>query len=45
MRVSAKTGEGVPELLEEIIRRFPPPRGDPAAAAMAHSMTAPGQCS
>ena len=26
-RVSAKTGEGVPELLEEIIRRIPAPRG------------------
>ncbi len=35
MRVSAKTGEGVPELLEEIIRRFPPPRGDPAAPVQA----------
>jgi GTP-binding protein LepA len=29
LRVSAKTGEGVPELLEQIIRRFPAPRGDP----------------
>ncbi len=28
VRVSAKTGEGVPELLEEIVRRFPPPKGD-----------------
>ncbi|HTL20194.1 MAG TPA: translation elongation factor 4 [Steroidobacteraceae bacterium] len=27
-RVSAKTGEGVAELLEAIIRRIPPPRGD-----------------
>jgi GTP-binding protein LepA len=26
-RVSAKTGEGVPELLETLIRRIPPPRG------------------
>jgi GTP-binding protein LepA len=26
-RVSAKTGEGVPELLEKIIRRIPAPRG------------------
>src|SRR5438105_14096967 len=25
--VSAKTGEGVPELLETLIRRIPPPRG------------------
>ncbi len=35
MRVSAKTGEGVPELLEEIIRRIPAPRGDPDAAVQA----------
>jgi GTP-binding protein LepA len=27
-RVSAKTGEGVPELLEQLIRRIPAPRGD-----------------
>ncbi|HLQ13666.1 MAG TPA: translation elongation factor 4 [Steroidobacteraceae bacterium] len=26
--VSAKTGEGVPELLEEIVKRIPAPRGD-----------------
>jgi GTP-binding protein LepA len=35
LRVSAKTGEGVPELLEEIIRRFPAPRGDPGAPVQA----------
>jgi GTP-binding protein LepA len=29
VRVSAKTGEGVPELLEQLVRRIPPPRGDP----------------
>ncbi len=29
LRVSAKTGENVPELLEELIRRVPPPKGDP----------------
>jgi GTP-binding protein LepA len=29
VRVSAKTGEGVPELLEALIRRIPAPRGDP----------------
>src|SRR6202167_2747759 len=35
VRVSAKTGEGVPELLEEIIRRVPPPRGDREAPVQA----------
>jgi GTP-binding protein LepA len=34
-RVSAKTGEGVPELLEVLIRRIPAPRGDPAAPLQA----------
>jgi GTP-binding protein LepA len=27
--VSAKTGEGVPELLETLIKRIPPPKGEP----------------
>jgi GTP-binding protein LepA len=31
LRVSGKTGEGVRELLEEVVRRVPPPKGDPAA--------------
>jgi GTP-binding protein LepA len=35
MRVSAKTGEGVPELLEAIIRRIPAPKGDRAAPVQA----------
>ena len=29
--VSAKEGVGVPELLEEIVKKLPPPSGDPAA--------------
>ena len=29
LRVSAKLGEGVPDLLEEIVQRIPPPRGNP----------------
>ncbi len=35
LSVSAKTGEGVPELLERIVRQFPPPQGDPAAPTKA----------
>jgi GTP-binding protein LepA len=34
-RVSAKTGAGVPELLEQLIRTVPPPRGDPDAPLQA----------
>ncbi len=29
LRVSAKTGENVPELLEELVKRIPAPKGDP----------------
>jgi GTP-binding protein LepA len=35
LRVSAKTGEGVPELLNAIVAQVPPPRGDPDAPARA----------
>jgi GTP-binding protein LepA len=30
-RISAKTGEGVTDVLDELIARVPPPQGDPAA--------------
>ncbi|MER7418731.1 translation elongation factor 4 [Micromonospora peucetia] len=35
IRVSGKTGEGVPYLLDEIVRQFKPPVGDAAAPARA----------
>ncbi len=35
LAVSAKTGQGVPALLDEIVRRMPPPEGDPEAALQA----------
>ncbi|HLM28832.1 MAG TPA: translation elongation factor 4 [Acidimicrobiales bacterium] len=35
MRISAKTGEGVPELLDAIAARIPAPRGDAAAPLQA----------
>src|SRR5581483_923767 len=31
LRISAKTGEGVPELLDAAVARIPPPKGDPDA--------------
>jgi GTP-binding protein LepA len=31
LRISAKTGEGVPELLDAVVERIPPPAGDPDA--------------
>ena len=34
-RVSAKSGEGVAELLEELVRVIPPPKGDPDAPLQA----------
>jgi GTP-binding protein LepA len=35
IRVSAKTGENVPALLEQLVARIPPPKGDPDAPLQA----------
>jgi GTP-binding protein LepA len=35
LRISAKTGDGVSELLDAVIERVPPPSGDPDAALQA----------
>ncbi|HEX3589678.1 MAG TPA: translation elongation factor 4 [Pseudonocardiaceae bacterium] len=35
LRVSAKTGDGVTELLNEVVRQVPPPQGDDTAPARA----------
>jgi GTP-binding protein LepA len=35
LRISAKTGEGVPELLDAVIERIPAPQGDPDAPLQA----------
>ncbi|MGA0894791.1 MAG: translation elongation factor 4, partial [Ilumatobacteraceae bacterium] len=35
LRISAKTGDGVPDLLDAVVARIPSPKGDPAAPLQA----------